>query len=178
MHITELVYLYGDQAIEMVYEEMDQRLQHFREWLDKQDDLSASLRQIHLANCHIMVELMAEHSPCIFPEEVVDYDDTAEEIADERSTTYGFKQFIYSTYIHMGPKPGKLMDRIMDSIKIYYDYLLDIGEIHIIPRVVQDTVQDREFFEERLAGFIDIDKKYAGDDQAWIKSFDEWALGF
>lgn len=179
MHIPELVYLYGDDAIPKIYEEIDRRLLEFRDWLTRQGGrFQGREAEIHLANGHYLVEFMAEDSPCLFPEEVIDHDDTPQAIADETSTTYGFKQFIYCTYICKGPGPGELTDHILESVHLYYEYLLQSELAFRIPSVVEAVVNDKAYFKKRCDDFNRLNEKYAEDEAAWNTAFDRWAVSF
>ena len=69
--IRELVEIYGDDATGEIHGLIDRRLAAFAEWLGKRG-IGGFEAETHAGNCYLLLELLADCPPHIFPEEIVD----------------------------------------------------------------------------------------------------------
>jgi hypothetical protein len=173
--IRELVEIYGDDAIEEVQGLIDRRLAAFAGWLSGRG-IAGLEAESHLGNCYLMLELMADCPPHIFPEEISDDEDEFSDMDD--STACAFKYFVYSNFIRRGPRTERERSALLESIRLYFDFLLEGGVIDRVPAVVSATVAAVETYRDRISSFDTLDEKFSTDDRAWIAAFEEWLADF
>jgi len=169
--VRQFVELYGESAMEHVYSRIDDRLTTFSEWLDTAG-LPPRTAQIHLGNAHIMLELLTDCQPYIFPEEVADDEDGFTDISG--STALAFKYFAYSNYIRRGPRSESERGALLESIRLYYDFLKDADIIVRVPDIVAEIISEEDLYFRRVREYAEIDEKFKNDEAAWIAAFEEW----
>jgi hypothetical protein len=91
---------------------------------------------------------------------------------------FGLRQFAYLTYIAKGPKPGTLTNHILESMRLYYQYLLESGDIERVPTAVDDIVQNPELFQARLSSFLALEEECREDAGEFDKIFEQWCSNF